>query len=177
MDRVQSKVTAAAASIAEGRNFAHINPYAVERDVLRMQQEFLGPPCLGALRHPVREAGVPGPDITDIETAIRIVDERVGLVSSLKCRVPENRTLQTLEKNRKKLSMIQNLTLKERQNLKLVVNHNQVIAELAALSNEINSSLLAHLYGVDYTKRHAKPFGHSEIFSVQDDNRRSINCE
>jgi hypothetical protein len=83
------------------------------------------------------------------------------------------KSIQALKKNHQKLSKIDTLTPKQRRGLLRIFKHNKMVAEHAALSNEIISRITAARAPLhrNYTKRHVKPLSYTSILSVRDANQ------
>jgi len=84
MNRVEGKVATSTASNAEGRDFTHVHPGTVIAGYLVVSDHLINPPLLSVFGKPVREDSISRPDITDIEAAVWVRDERFGVISSLK---------------------------------------------------------------------------------------------
>ena len=87
MHRLEGEVVASAASNAEGRDFTHIDPCTIIAGNPMVSGHLVNPPLLSAFGQPVREDSVSGPDSTDINAAIRVLQESSSFVSSFKDRI------------------------------------------------------------------------------------------
>lgn len=73
MDRVQGKISSSAAADTERRDFAHVNPDAIKRNLAVPCSDLIRPVFDSLRVVPIRKHCIAGPHSANVEAAIRVL--------------------------------------------------------------------------------------------------------